>query len=352
MNNPEKNQNTLTLGHKRYGKTLCMTDISDVLFTGGFRSGKTESAIYYLSEVAKANDCRIVILSVKPDWRKFGKYIGSKKYTCNPLDERKINIFKAINGVELQDMSFVISELWCLYNRRPMSCAGIMAKAIYAAYKDAGVPYINEGEWTDEYIEKTKEVTFPKFYETLKTIVAEDDEDGQKLLKSITAFDNPNSFEYRILGSSEGLAIDEIIGGANEVTLFESHNLNLAFSQFLYGVMISGIYKRASVSSSCDFPKTILVIEEAHSILLSGKSTYEHENVFDKLAENSYTLGLYIFAIAYDPSNIPSVFVDTVPKHFELSSDTPGQGMCYWLEDEDGIRHSHRFKFDMLPDEE
>ena len=141
MNNPEKNQNTLTLGHKRYGKTLCLTDISDVLFTGGFRSGKTESAMNYVSEVAKVNECRIVILSTKPDWRKLGKYISSKKYTCNPLEERKINIFKAINGVELQDMSFVISELWCLYNHLPMSCAGIMAKAIYAAYKDAGVPY-------------------------------------------------------------------------------------------------------------------------------------------------------------------------------------------------------------------
>lgn len=352
MNNPEKNQNTLTLGHKRYGKTLCLTDISDVLFTGGFRSGKTESAMNYVSEVAKVNECRIVILSAKPDWRKLGKYIGSKKHTCNPLEERKINIFKAINGVELQDMSIVISELWCLYNHLPMSCAGIMAKAIYAAYMDAGVPYVNEGEWTDEYREKTKEVTFPKVYETLKTIVVEEDEDGQKLLKSMTAFDNPNSFEYRILGSSEGLAIDEIIGGANEVTLFESWNLNLAFSQFLYGVMISGIYKRASVSDSSDFPKTILVIEEAHSILLSGKTNSEYENVFDKLAENFSDLGLYIFAIAYDTSNIPSVFVDTVPKHFELSSDTPGQGMCYWLEDEDGIRHSHPFKFDMLPDEE
>jgi len=42
----------------------------------------------YTSEDAKANDCCIFILYYKPDWKKLGKHIGSRKYTCNPLEER------------------------------------------------------------------------------------------------------------------------------------------------------------------------------------------------------------------------------------------------------------------------
>jgi len=62
--------------------------ISNTLFTDWARSDKTEAAMNYTSEDAKANDCCIFILYYKPDWKKLGKHIGSRKYTCNPLEER------------------------------------------------------------------------------------------------------------------------------------------------------------------------------------------------------------------------------------------------------------------------
>ena len=96
-----------------------------------------------------------------------------------------------------------------------------------------------------------------------------------RLIERLSCFSRPYSIESKLYGTSDGIAIDDLIG-ADDVTVLESKGLENTFKNFIFGVITSGFFKFALAHEggylADDQYETVLVLEEANEVL-TGSDT-------------------------------------------------------------------------------
>ena len=139
-----------------------------------------------------------------------------------------------------------------------------------------------------------------------------------RLIERLSCFSREYSIESKLYGSSEGIAIDDLIG-ADEVTVLESKGLENTFKNFIFGVITSGFFKFALAHEggylADDQYETVLVLEEANEVLTGNDCAgtgggqnfgMSGQSEFEQILDQSAGYGLFIFAITQKIADMPS----------------------------------------------
>jgi hypothetical protein len=211
-----------------------------------------------------------------------------------------------------------------------------MAETFYALYEEAGVFEAQDKDgWQDIVPELSSSVTFSKAFEKMSKLKAElenpanpkgragnDTRDAYaRLLERLSAFGRPFSIESRLFGSSEGISVDEMIGG-DDVTVLESKGLESTFKNFIFGIITSGFYRYAIAHEGGYLApnqyETVLVIEEANEVLVGNDTAgtgggqqfgLSGQSEFEQMLDQSAGYGLFVFAITQKIADMPKSII-------------------------------------------
>lgn len=318
-------------------------------FTGASRSGKTVAAMRFVAELANVRRkntgkrLRVVCMDPKQDWRTLARFVDADRFrfyslgNCN-FHPVKINPFKIPRGVVPQTWIDGVIDIYCRAYGLLERGKQMMGETIYALYEDAGVFAAQDHEdWEDIVPELSKQVTFTAVYKKMESIKARledptnpkgragnDTRDAYaRLLDRLQCFSRSFSIETKLFGTSEGIAVDEMIGN-DDVTILESSGLEKTFKNFIFGVITSGFYKFAKAHEggylADDQYETVLVIEEANEVLIgndcagsgSGSSsgmTVSGQSEFEEILDQSAGYGLFIIAITQKIADMPKSII-------------------------------------------
>ena len=140
-----------------------------------------------------------------------------------------------------------------------------------------------------------------------------------RLLERLSCFGRKYSIENQLYGTSDGMAIDELIGD-DDVTVLESKGLENTFKNFIFGAVTSGFYKWALAHEggylAPDQYETVLVIEEANEVLIgtdtaskSNDISLPGESEFEQIIDQSAGYGLFIIAITQKIADMPTSII-------------------------------------------
>lgn len=318
-------------------------------FTGASRSGKTVAAMRFVAELANVRRkntgkrLRVVCMDPKQDWRTLARFVDADRFrfyslgNCN-FHPVKINPFKIPKGVVPQTWIDGVIDIYCRAYGLLERGKQMMGETIYALYEDAGVFAAQDQEnWEEIVPELSKQVTFTAVYKKMESIKARledptnpkgragnDTRDAYaRLLDRLQCFSRSFSIETKLFGTSEGIAVDEMIGN-DDVTILESSGLEKTFKNFIFGVITSGFYKFAKAHEggylADDQYETVLVIEEANEVLIgndcagsgSGSSsgmTVSGQSEFEEILDQSAGYGLFIIAITQKIADMPKSII-------------------------------------------
>lgn len=131
------------------------------------------------------------------------------------------------------------------------------------------------------------------------------------------------------------MSIDEVIGKSGDVTVFEGYGLPQNFANFIYGCIIASrtydIANRNNSGFTDDNPckKTVLVIEEANSIIKYDETFSERDLVYyNDMARRASDLGLRIVAITPDETDMASEFTNGKLIRFSFGQNPIGCCTC------------------------
>ena len=313
-------------------------------FTGASRSGKTVAAMRFIAELAQikrkktGKRLRIVCMDPKHDWRTLARFVEPERFRFYSLGNAlfhpiKLNPLKIPKGIQPQVWIDGLIDIYCRAYGLLERGKQMMGETIYSLYEDAGVfEACNYPDWADRVHELSAEVTFAKVYERMNKIkVSLEDPTNPKgragndtrdayarLLDRLQAFERPYSIEHKLFATSEGLAVDELIG-EDDVTIFESEGLENTFQNFIFGVITSGFYKYAKCHEGGFLAEnqyeTVLVIEEANQVLTGNDAAgtgggaqfgMTGQSEFEQILDQSAGYGLFIIAITQKISMMPS----------------------------------------------
>lgn len=313
-------------------------------FTGASRSGKTVAAMRFIAELAQikrkktGKRLRIVCMDPKHDWRTLARFVEPERFRFYSLGNAlfhpiKLNPLKIPKGIQPQIWIDGLIDIYCRAYGLLERGKQMMGETIYSLYEDAGVfEACNYPDWAERVHELSAEVTFAKVYERMNKIkVSLEDPTNPKgragndtrdayarLLDRLQAFERPYSIEHKLFATSEGLAVDELIGG-DDVTIFESEGLENTFQNFIFGVITSGFYKFAKCHEGGFLAEnqyeTVLVIEEANQVLTGNDAAgtgggaqfgMTGQSEFEQILDQSAGYGLFIIAITQKISMMPS----------------------------------------------
>ena len=312
-------------------------------FTGASRSGKTVAAMRFTAELSKVvrkntgKRLRIVCLDPKSDWRTLARFVEPERFRFYSLGNTafrpiKLNPWKIPRGVVPQQWIDGIIDIYCRAYGLLERGKQMIAEVVYDLYREAGVFDATEKEdWKDTVSELSRQVTFTEINERMirkkvdledptrsKGRAGNDQRDAYaRLIDRLQAFSREFSVERRLFGTSDGLAVDELIG-ADDVTVLESNGLENTFKNFVFGVITSGFYKVAKSKEKGflaeDEYETVLVIEEANEVLTGndtagtgGGSTFgmTGQSEFEQILDQSAGYGLFIMAITQKIADMP-----------------------------------------------
>ena len=310
-------------------------------FTGASRSGKTVAAMRFIKELAHVRRkktgkrLRLVIMDPKQDWRGLARYVEPERFRFysmgNPdFEPIKLNPWKVPQGVYPQHWIDTVIDIYCRSYGLLERGKQMLGDVIYELYEEAGVfDACDKEDWrsSNEVRECSGKVNFKAIYERMDQKkealeagrkMGNDTKDAySRLLERLSCFSRRFSIESKLYGSSEGLGIDELIGG-DDVTVLESKGLEKTFSNFIFGVITSGFYRYAICHDggflAPDQYETVLVIEEANEVLIgndsasSGSSgpSLNGESEFEQIIDQAAGYGLFVFAITQKISDMPT----------------------------------------------
>lgn len=333
--------------------TLCHT-----IFTGAARAGKTVAAMHFVKELAHVRrketekGLRIVVMDntqqYKQNWRNFAHYVEPERFRIYSLGDidyppLHINPWKVPKGVHPKQWADIVIEIYCLsYGLWNRGGKPILRDAVYELYDEAGVfKLCDKEDWeiSDEIKKASANVCFKAIYERLCQRKAEMEKYNENniqdayatLLDRLSCFSRKSSNESKFFSNSDGLGVDEFIEGNDElqneelkgmgmITVLESEGLEMVFSDFIFGVIASGLYHSAKAHESGVLSpnqnETVLVIEDADNVLIgsdSGPKDFsflDNDTEFDRMMNHAADYGLYIFSITQRIYDMPSSVIE------------------------------------------
>ena len=316
-------------------------------FTGASRSGKTVAAMRFVAELSRVRRkktgkrLRIVAMDPKQDWRTLARFVEPERFNFysmgNPnFHPIKLNPWKVPRGVYPQIWIDGVIDIYCRAYGLLERGKQMIADVVYALYEENGVfDACREDNWKELVPELSKNVNFAKIYQRFefekanlenpknpKGRAGNDTRDAYaRLLERLSCFGRDYSIECQLYGTSDGLGIDDIIGG-DDVTILESKGLENTFKNFIFGVVTSGFYKYAYSHDGGflaeDQYETVLVIEEANEILTGndtagtggkGSISLSGQSEFEQILDQSAGYGLFIMAITQKIADMPSSII-------------------------------------------
>lgn len=310
-------------------------------FTGASRSGKTVAAMRFIAELSKirrkktGKRLRIVVMDPKQDWRTLARFVEPERFNFysmgNPnFNPIHINPWKVPHGVNPQVWIDGVIDIYCRAYGLLERGKQMIADVVYELYKENGVFDVSgsDSESKDLVAELSSRVNFQSIYRRMEekrdklTGAGKSGNDTKdayaRLIERLSCFSREYSIESKLYGSSEGIAIDDLIG-ADEVTVLESKGLENTFKNFIFGVITSGFFKFALAHEggylADDQYETVLVLEEANEVLTGNDCAgtgggqnfgMSGQSEFEQILDQSAGYGLFIFAITQKIADMPS----------------------------------------------
>ena len=332
------------------------------IFTGVGCSGKTVAAMRFAKELAHVRrketekGLRIVVMDRKQNWRKLANHIEPERfrfYSMGNMDSHpiSINLWKVPKGVHPKQWADTVIELYCCtyglfdYGEKP-----ILAEIVHELYEKAGVyRACDKEDWktSDEIKNASDKVTFVTICQRLQQKKEELEKSNGKdkntrlkacdrLLERLAFFLSNSSIERTLYETSGGLAVDDLIGGENEltgslkgmgiITVLESQGLSFPFYYFVFSVIASGFHQYAQAHKdgfrASDQNETVLIIEDADNVLLNldnmkEKEFFSHkESPYDQIMNHAADNGLFIISITQNISEMPSSVISNAGLFF------------------------------------
>ena len=328
-------------------------------FTGASRSGKTVAAMRFVKELAHVRrkktgkGLRIVVMDPKQDWRGLARYVEPERfrfYSMGNIDFHPVHInpWKVPKGVYPQHWVDAVIDIYCRSYGLLERGKQMLGDVIYELYDEAGVfKACDKEDWrtSDEIKNASANVNFKAIYDRMyeKKVELEnpnakggragnDTRDAYaRLLDRLSCFSRKFSIESKLYGTSDGLGIDELIGGEDEiqneelkgmgmVTVLESKGLEKTFSNFIFGVITSGFYRYALAHDggflAPNQNETVLIIEEANEVLIGSDTSaggqgasLNGESEFEQIIDQAAGYGLFVFAITQKISDMPTSII-------------------------------------------
>lgn len=310
-------------------------------FTGASRSGKTVAAMRFIAELSKirrkktGKRLRIVVMDPKQDWRTLARFVEPERFNFysmgNPnFNPIHINPWKVPHGVNPQVWIDGVIDIYCRAYGLLERGKQMIADVVYELYKENGVFDVSgsDSESKDLVAELSSRVNFQSIYRRMEekrdklTGAGKSGNDTKdayaRLIERLSCVSREYSIESKLYGSSEGIAIDDLIG-ADEVTVLESKGLENTFKNFIFGVITSGFFKFALAHEggylADDQYETVLVLEEANEVLTGNDCAgtgggqnfgMSGQSEFEQILDQSAGYGLFIFAITQKIADMPS----------------------------------------------
>ena len=331
-----------------YDFRISESELMHGFITGASRSGKTVAAMRFVAELSKVRRSktgkrlRIVCMDPKRDWRTLARFVEPERFRfysmVNPnFHPINLNPCKIPKGVVPQIWVDALIEIYCRAYGLLERGKQLMAETFYYLYKKAGVFDVPEDQpdWGETVSELSRQVTFTKAYERMlynkqmledptnpKGKAGNDTRDAYaRLLERLSAFEREYSIERRIFGNSDGLGVDDLIGG-DDVTVIESKGLESTFKNFIFGVITSGFFRYAIAHEdgylAPDQYETVLVIEEANEVLTGNDAAgtgggqqfgLTGQSEFEQILDQAAGYGLFIFAITQKIADMPKSII-------------------------------------------
>ena len=311
--------------------------------TGASRSGKTVAAMRFIAELSNirrsktGKRLRIVAMDPKQDWRTLARFVDPDRFRFYSLGNKnfhsiKINPWKIPSGVWPQIWIDGVIDIYCRAYGLLERGKQMIADVVYELYEENGVMDACELEnWKEEVSKRSAAVNFASIYKKMEDKRDEMASQGRsgndtkdayaRLLERLSCFSRSYSIEHSLYGTSEGMGIDELIGG-DDVTVLESKGLENTFKNFIFGVITSGFYKFAIAHDggylADDQYETVLVIEEANEILTGNDAassgggnniSLPGQSEFEQMLDQAAGYGLFIFAITQKIADMPSSII-------------------------------------------
>lgn len=309
--------------------------------TGTSRSGKTVTAMRFISELAQirrkdtGKRLRIVVMDPKQDWRALARFVEPERFKFFSMGNTKfhpikLNPWKIPLGVDPQQWIDTVIGIYCRAYGFLERGKQMIAQVVFGLYDEAGIfpkdTQEGDGLTREEITELSAYVCFDKIYKKFAEKRDEligagragnDTKDAyERILERLSCFSRPYSIEYKLYGTEEGQSIDELIGG-DDVTVLESKGLEDTFKNFIFGAITSGFFRYA-ISNDGGFKaenqyETVLVIEEANEVLTgndkAGKGSdsvsLPGPSEFELILDQAAGYGLFIFAITQKIADMP-----------------------------------------------
>ena len=309
-------------------------------FTGASRSGKTVAAMRFIAELSKVRRkktgkrLRIVVMDPKQDWRTLARFVEPERFNFysmgNPnFNPIHINPWKVPKGVYPQIWIDGVIDIYCRAYGLLERGKQMIADIVYELYREAGVFEVADTlGWEEKVSDYSSRINFQSIYRRMEekrdalTGAGKSGNDTKdayaRLIERLSCFSRDYSIESKLYGTSNGISIDELIGG-DDITVLESKGLENTFKNFIFGVITSGFFKFALAHEGGylaeDQFETVLVLEEANEVLTgndcagtgsnSGPSL-SGQSEFEQILDQAAGYGLFIFAITQKIADMPS----------------------------------------------
>lgn len=314
--------------------SLSNDELHHAYISGASRSGKTVAALRLVAEAyknvrrgEKKKRLRFLIMDPKQDWRCLAKVVPEDHFRFYSLSNPqfhmvKMNLMRIPHGVYTERYADKLREIFIRSYGLGDRGFQILGQAINTVYKKAGC-YEEDVMYNqpDEHglcpaTERSKQVTLEdvckQLQQDIETETARDKKEAiQRILDRMTTFQEPLSTVYKVFCNrgEEGMGIDGLLG-ADDVIVLESYGMDTKTSNFIFGLITSGVYQYAVSNGGFVNPEdqyeTVLVIEEANQVLISeDEDNLGGANPFEIILDQSAGYGLFIWCLTQKISDMP-----------------------------------------------
>ena len=313
--------------------TLRSDEIHHAYISGASRSGKTVAARRLVAETynhvrrgEKKKRMRFLIMDPKQDWRALAKVIPADKFrfyslgdpTFHPIN---MNLMKIPKGVYTERYADKLREIFIRSYGLGDRGFQILGKAINEVYTKAGcyepdVRYNMPKNGVYPATELSKDLTLEDVCKQLEKDMEETKardraEAIQRVLDRMDSFAQPLSAIYTVFcNRGDGcMGIDDLLG-ADDVVVLESYGMDTMTSNFIFGLITSGVYQYAVSNGGFVKPdnqyETVLVIEEANQVLINDDDdNLSGANPFEVILDQSAGYGMFIWTLTQKISDMP-----------------------------------------------
>lgn len=314
--------------------TLRSDEIHHAYISGASRSGKTVAARRLVAETynhvrrgEKKKRMRFLIMDPKQDWRALAKVIPADKFRFYSLGDPtfhpiRMNLMKIPKGVYTERYADKLREIFIRSYGLGDRGFQILGKAINEVYTKAGCydPDVRYNTVNKNGIypatELSKDLTLEDVCRQLEKDMEETKardraEAIQRVLDRMDSFAQPLSAIYTVFcNRGEGcMGIDDLLG-ADDVVVLESYGMDTMTSNFIFGLVTSGVYQYAVSNGGFVKPddqyETVLVIEEANQVLINDDDdNLSGANPFEVILDQSAGYGMFIWTLTQKISDMP-----------------------------------------------